>query len=255
MVRRPPLVLGYHGIAEVPPAQDPVRLFVSADRMRAQVKRLLRRGYTLLTMSEFAERLHAGRDLRGACALTFDDGVDDDLPGVLRSLGVPGTVYVCPGLMGKPYPWAAADTGARLMTRERVIELAADPLIEIGSHTNEHTVLESATAEEAYREMASSKQGLEEMLGRPVPSFCYPRCRYSEACPAAAERAGYTSAVTCGPRGSLSPFELRRESVHTPDGVLTFALKSRGLYYPLRDAGPARLARWATRPYRHRRER
>ena len=31
-------------------------------------------------------------------------------------------------------------------------------------------------------------------------------------------------------RGSWDPFELKRESLHTPDGPVTFALKSRGLY-------------------------
>lgn len=49
--------------------------------------------------------------------------------------------------------------------------------------------------------------------------------------------------------------ELKRESIHTPDGPLTFAVKSRGLYYGTRELVPFRLARWATRPIRHRRER
>jgi hypothetical protein len=42
--------------------------------------------------------------------------------------------------------------------------------------------------------------------------------------------------------------------MHTPDGRVTFELKSRGLYYRLRTTPPARLARWATRRYRHRSE-
>ena len=68
-------------------------------------------------------------------------------------------------------------------------------------------------------------------------------------------RSGYSNAVTCGRRGSWQPFELRREGLHTPDGALTFALKSRGHYYGVRDVPPARLARWATRSFRHRAER
>jgi peptidoglycan/xylan/chitin deacetylase (PgdA/CDA1 family) len=239
----------------VAPAHDPIRLFVTPSKLGAHVRRLLGRGYSFVTMSDFAAGLHAGRDLKRTCALTFDDGVDDRVVDVLESLGVPGTIYVCPGLMGRPYPWTAEQAGERLMSADRVRALAENPLIEFGSHTNEHTVLESATAEEAYREMASSKQALEDLLNRPAVSFCYPRCSYSPACPEAAERAGYTSAVTCGRRGSWSPFELRRESLHTPDGPLTFALKSRGLYYSVREIPPARLARWATRQFRHRAER
>jgi len=43
--------------------------------------------------------------------------------------------------------------------------------------------------------------------------------------------------------------------VHTPDGRLTFELKARGAYYSIRKTPPARIARWVTRPYRHRAER
>ena len=252
------MILGYHGIAEVEPRHDPVRLFVSPVRLRGQIRRMQRRGYRFLTMAAFVQELAAGRPPDRICALTFDDGTEDhltELKPVLEELQVPGTVYVCPGLYGEAYPWCDPAAGVRLMHAEEVAELARSPLIEIGSHTLRHTVLENASEEEAYREMATCKQALEDSLGVEVPSFCYPRCAYSPACPEAARRSGYTNAVTCGRRGGWRPFELKRESFHTPDGPLTFALKSRGLYYGLRDRAPARLARWATRPVRHHGER
>lgn len=256
-MREPPVVLGYHGIADVDPRHDPVRLFVRPADLRRQVTRLQNRGYRFLTMAAFAEGLATGGELAATCALTFDDGTEDHLANLaplLEELDVPGTVYVCPGLFGKPYPWADAAARVRFMTEAETLELAGHPLVEIGSHTIDHTVLGDASAEEAYREMATCKERLEQLLGRPVPSFCYPRCVYSPPCPDAARRAGYTSAVTCGTRGSWDPFELKRESMHTPDGRVTFELKSRGLYYRLRTTPPARLARWATRRYRHRSE-
>jgi peptidoglycan/xylan/chitin deacetylase (PgdA/CDA1 family) len=254
----PPVVLGYHGIADVDPRHDPVRLFVSPRRLRAQIRGMQRRGYRFLAMAAFAEELASGAPLDHTCALTFDDGTEDHLTvlrPLLEELGVPGTVYVCPGLYGEPYPWCDPAAGVRMMSAEEVLELARSPLVEIGSHTLQHTVLATATAEEAYREMVSCKQVLEDSLGVEIPSFCYPRCVYSSACPEAARRSGYTNAVTCGTRGGWQPFELKRESLHTPDGPLTFALKSRGLYYGLRDLPPARLARTATRSFRHRAER
>jgi peptidoglycan/xylan/chitin deacetylase (PgdA/CDA1 family) len=253
-----PVILGYHGIADVDPRHDPVRLFVRPRDLRRQVERLRSRGYRFVTMADFAGELAGGRDMDGTCALTFDDGTEDHLSmlaPLLAELGVPGTVYVCPGLFGDPYPWCDPAAGVRLMTSDEVVELARHPLVEIGSHTIHHTVLGDASADEAYREMADCKEKLEELLDRPVPSFCYPRCVYSEACPDAARRAGYTSAVTCGERGSWDPFQLKRECLHTPDGPLTFELKSRGHYYRLRNTPPARIARWATRRYRHRAER
>lgn len=236
-------------------AHDPIRLFVGPDRFRRQVRRMQARGYRFLTMADFADELNAGQDLTATAALTFDDGTEDHLrvlAPLLEELNVPGTVYVCPGLFGQPYPWSDVQAGIRLMTRDEVIELSKHPLVEIGSHTIDHTVLGDATANQAYQEMADCKARLEDLLQQPTPSFCYPRCVYSPAAPDAARRAGYTSAVTCGQRGSWDPFELKRESLHTPDGPVTFELKSRGLYYGLKDNPAARLARWATRPYRHR---
>jgi peptidoglycan/xylan/chitin deacetylase (PgdA/CDA1 family) len=202
--------------------------------------------------------LHEGEDLHGVCALTFDDGTEDiatTVEPILEELGAEGTVYVCPGLFGRPYPWCDRAAGVRLMSASEVTRLARGGILEVGAHTIEHTVLAEASAADAYEEMSACKLRLEELIGSEVPSFCYPRCVYSEPCPAAARRAGYTSAVTCGPRGSWDPFELKRESIHTPDGPLTFALKSRGLYYGIRDLPPARLVRSLTRPYRHRAER
>lgn len=255
----PPLILAYHGIADVSPAHDPVRLFVGPEKLRGHIEKLKRRHYEFLHMAEFARRLDAnGAPPKRTCVLTFDDGTEDHLTTllpILSDLEVPGTVYVCRDLMGKPYPWADEATGIRLMTEEEVVEMSRDPLIEIGSHTIEHTVLEDATEQEAYDIMAASKDYLEELLGVDVPSFCYPRCRYSPGCLHAAERVGHTSAVTCENRGSWNPFELRRSMNLTPDGPVTFELKSRGVFYAIRDMPPARLARDLTRSFRHRSER
>lgn len=209
-------------------------------------------------MTDVGRRLQAGHNLNGACALTFDDGTEDHatvLPWVLEKTGVPGTVYVCPGLLGEPYPWSDKAAGIRFMTDEQLGTVANEELVEIGAHTMRHTKLADADAEMAYREMSECKAALEERLGEEITSFCYPSCDYSPPCPDAARRAGYLTAVTCRRQGGWQPMELKRESIHTPDGPLTFAVKSRGLYYGTRELVPFRLARWATRPIRHRRER
>src|SRR5687767_10939860 len=116
---RPPLVLGYHGVRDVDPGHDPVRLFVSPERLAGQIRSLKRRDYEFLTVAGFVERLSGGGSMDGTCALTFDDGTLDHLTALaplLEANGVPGTVYVCPGLFGEPYPWCAPDAGVRMMT-------------------------------------------------------------------------------------------------------------------------------------------
>jgi peptidoglycan/xylan/chitin deacetylase (PgdA/CDA1 family) len=242
---RPPLVLAYHAIGRVAPEHDPDDLVVAPEQFCFHVERLKSRGYRFVTSREFARLLRSAAPLDGVCALTFDDGSVDNglvLPDLLERLDVPATLFVCPGLLGRPHPWLSAESGVRLMNAEELERTSQLEFIEIGSHTNEHMDMSNAGAEEAYREMASSKQALEDRIGKPVDSFAYPFCRYSPACPAAAERAGYTSAAA-GPGGTWHPYELRRELMDPRDWRLRFGLKSRGVFRPLVSSPPGRLVR------------
>jgi peptidoglycan/xylan/chitin deacetylase (PgdA/CDA1 family) len=214
--------------------------------LRAHVEYLLRRRYEFVTAAEFAQRLQSRARLHGVCALTFDDGSVDNatiLPGLLAALGVPATLFVCPGLLGRPHPWLLPETGVRLMNADELKAVSQLGFIEIGSHTVSHADLEQASEEEAYRDMAESKAALEDLIGKPVPSFAYPFGNYSPACPRAAQRAGYTSAATCGTRGGWSAYELRRELVDAGDWRARFVLKAWGAFRPLTSSPPARLRR------------
>ena len=251
---RSALVLAYHGLGRYPRALDPHNLMVDPARFRGQLHALRRRGYRFVPLSQFAERLDDGRPPGRTCVLTFDDGSVDNLEVVaplLAELDVPATFFVCPGLLGEPHFAMPAQAQVRLLSGEQLRELASSPLVEIGSHTMTHTVLASASEEEAYREMADSKQALEGLLQLPVHSFAYPKCGYSPACPEAARRAGYAVAVTCADLGGWRRFELTREAIDSLDGRLGFALKSRRLFWPLWRSAPGRMARAAARPLRH----
>jgi peptidoglycan/xylan/chitin deacetylase (PgdA/CDA1 family) len=251
---RPPLVLAYHALGRHSPALDPHNLVVDPARFRRQVSLLRRRGYRFIPLSELARHLDGGSPLSRTCVLTFDDGTVDALEVVaplLEELDVPATFFACPGLLGKPHVDMPSQAGVRLMNADQLRRLASVRLAEIGSHTNTHADLSAAGEQDAYREMSSSKQSLEELLQQPVSSFAYPRCGYSPACPQAARRSGYSVAVTCGGLGGWRRFELARESVDSLDGRVGFALKSRGWFWPLRRSLPGRLARATTRPLRH----
>ena len=233
-LRAPSLLLHYHNLGDVPRALDPHNLTVSAKAFDAQVGAMRRRGYEFLTATEFAARLGPdGPPPPGLCSLTFDDGSVDNLtvlPEILERHGARATVFACPGLLGAEHPGFAGEAGVRLMNAAELVELANRGPVEIGSHTNAHTELDEATADEAYEQMASSKAALEDLLQRPVTSFAYPSCGYSAACPDAARRAGYEVAVTCIFRGSWDRYELQRESITSFDGRAAFALKSRRMW-------------------------
>ena len=94
-------------------------------RFRWQVETLRDRGYTFVSMADFADRLTQSGPPVGICALTFDDGADDQvLFDVLSVLEVPATLYVCPGLLGRPHPWLPPESRIRLMSREALQDVS-----------------------------------------------------------------------------------------------------------------------------------
>ena len=246
-------MLAYHGLGSFPRSLDPYNLMLEPTRFRAQVQALRRRGYRFVGLSELSGALEQPPPA-GVCALTFDDGTVDNLEvlaPLLAELELPATIFVCPGLLGTPHFAMPAAAGVRLMDERQLQELARLPEVEIGSHTVTHADLSHASREQAYAEMVDSKRMLEELLQQAVPTFAYPKCDYSPECPEAARSAAYDVAVTCAGRGGWRRFELARESIDSLDGDLTFALKSRKLFLPLRESLPGRLATRALRPLRH----
>jgi peptidoglycan/xylan/chitin deacetylase (PgdA/CDA1 family) len=250
VARLPWLVLAYHAVGDVAPEHDPDNLVQPPDKLEWQLGRLARRGYEFVTASEFARRLRAGAVLDGVCAVTFDDGTIDNLttlPAILERLGgIRATVFACPGLLGQADPYIAPESGLRLMDAPELRELVGLGF-EVGAHTDRHTDMAAMAAEEAYAEMASCRHALEDLLGGQIETFAYPFCRYSAACPGAAERAGYLAAFTCSGRGGRQPFELRREMMDNRDGRVAWALKSRGRYHETLELPPVRAALAARR--------
>ena len=222
-------------------------MMVSPAAFRRQVGLLRSRGYEFVCQAEFAERVRAvsGSPPRTA-SLTFDDGPEDNatlLPSLLEELEVPATLFVNSGLLGQPYRFLDASTGVRVMDDAQLQAVARHPLIEIGSHTRTHVLLGDATEEQAFAELESDKRELENRLAVEIRSFAYPECVYSPACPAAAERAGFTNAVTCGGRGGWTPYELSRQSPSPGDGRACVRA-ARGHFHRVRSLPPVKVARW-----------
>ena len=249
------LILCYHGVGPSNATIDPGFLRVGPASFRAQLGLLVGAGFEFATVAQFAERASGGEPPPGLIALSFDDGMDDNhsiLLPILRELGLPATVYVATGLVGKPNPWLAEDSGARMMTASELRDLAAAG-IEIGAHSVTHADLSLLDFEGCLREARESKLALEELLGVPVRTFAYPYCRYGPAAVAAVREAGFDAAVTCEGLGSWNPYELRRTLVTGKDGLPGFVLKLAQLHEPLWSLPPVRLLRAATRGFRERR--
>ena len=122
------------------------------------------------------ELLHAlqkgGRD--HLASVQFDDGYRDNLTvmlPIIERLRVPVTVFLTTGLMGKTL------RDREMLTWDEAREIQASGLVEFGSHTHTHLLLDSAEAEAAREEIVLSKEIIEQELGTPARFFTYPKGR------------------------------------------------------------------------------
>ena len=97
---------------------------------------------------------------------------------------------------------------------EEVLEMDRSGLVSIGAHTMHHPLLTYLTdPEELRREVQECREVLEQRLGHPVRTFCYPAGRFGEQSVQAVKSAGYTWAVTTVDAvntPATDPFLLRR---------------------------------------------
>lgn len=248
------MIIGYHGVAPRSPKLDPANLRCAPDRFRTHVEILLEAGFEIVTVAELADRAGAAEPPPGLAALSFDDGMEDNhsvLLPILREHRIPATVYVVSGLIGKPNPWLAAESGARMMTPDELRELAGVG-VELGAHTVSHPDLSLLDRAACLKEMVESRATIEEVSGARVRTFAYPFCRYSPEAVAAAREAGFAAAVTCEGRGGWDPLAMKRAMITGKDGLASFLLKLTDVYQPLFDSVPGRVARLTTRSARRR---
>jgi peptidoglycan/xylan/chitin deacetylase (PgdA/CDA1 family) len=241
----PLTVVGWHRIDDLDGG-----LSTSRDVFIRQLDELDRWGASVLPLAE-ADRLRQSGGLPDrAVALTFDDGytsvVDTAWP-ILRERGLPATMYVVSGFLdgASTFPWDAAlagDPRVRLADRKAVREVAADGM-DIGSHTVTHRWLPHLPPGELERELIDSRRELEDLLGAAVSSTAYPMGGWNRRVRAAAQRAGYHSAVTVD-RGASTRrrHRLALRRTFAPATVADFRLVLDGAYTWLRPVD-----RWRTR--------
>ena len=123
---------------------------------------------------------------------------------------------------------AEVDSRHRLLTVAELERLAASPMATIGAHTVSHAALAALPAEQQRQEISTSKQQLEEYLGRPVTTFSYPfgrRCEYNRTSVELCRAAGFSKVAANFP-GQVhkwsDPLQLPRHLVRNWDEA-TFA--------------------------------
>ncbi len=232
------LVLCYHAVSESWPAD----LSVTSAQLRTQLELLVDRGYRPATFSD-AVTMPQKRTL----AVTFDDGylsVLERAEPVLRSLGVPATVFVVTDFVttGRPLCWPGIDhwrggpheEELRGLSWEHLESLAAAGW-EIGSHTLTHPRLTQLEDRALAGELGDSRTACEHYLGRQCRSLAYPYGDIDSRVIAAAADAGYEAGAALPPRLHRStPLEFPRVGVYHPDSLIRFRVKVSPLVRHLR---------------------
>jgi len=230
---RPPIaILSYHQTAEPPPPGTPVRdLVLPPAQFARQMRALKLIGYRGLSMRDLQPYLRGEKTGR-VVGITFDDGYlnnfEHALP-VLRELGFTATVFMVSAQIGGTNAWDH-EHGVPSAPLMEVAHLKAWMAagMEVGGHTRHHVNLLQADDATARAEITGCKQDLEQALGVPIRSFCYPygghRAEHGEM----ARQAGYemaTTIVSSRTRADDDMLLLPRISVHLEDRLPVLLLQ------------------------------
>jgi len=118
---------------------------------------------------------------------SWDDGDPKDLKvaELLAAHGLSGTFYIP----------LSRDPGLPTLSSSHLRSIALAGF-EIGAHTVSHRTLTDLSPREIRHEICESKKSLEQLLGREVSMFCYPRGRYDMTVLREVERAGFEGGRT-----------------------------------------------------------
>lgn len=202
-------VLLYHSVSDSP-APEIADFAIGPRAFSDHIEFVAKCGREAVTVGELAERLTADDPAaaENLVCVTFDDGWRDNLDAArtLAASGVPATIYVTSGYVGKP----------NMVDERELSELAASPGIEIGAHSVTHPHLDELSVDDARREIVESRFAIEQSIGRGVDTFAYPHGAYDRHVRQVVEDAGFKSAAAV--KNALShaaddPFAIARWTI------------------------------------------
>jgi peptidoglycan/xylan/chitin deacetylase (PgdA/CDA1 family) len=231
-------ILMYHGINDHLHGRHPYfEINTSLKAFRGQLEALSASGYRTINLAPASSISRSGGTDR-AVVLTFDDGLadfyDNALP-MLLEFGFTATLYVITGFTKNQ---RLIKDDKTFLSWQDIRELSRYG-IQVGSHTRNHHKLHEMSRSQAFEEVRSSKETLEDKLGVSVKTFAYPYAfaehdkAYAAFIRDSLQRCGYDTAVSTiiGTAGMQSdPYRLRRLPVNTFDDDALFDAKLAGGY-------------------------
>jgi peptidoglycan/xylan/chitin deacetylase (PgdA/CDA1 family) len=235
-VRRPPrgvVVLIYHRVGGATNLELdlPVGLFTAQMEALAASGRVVTLGDALARLSR---PIRDGGGSAGAdpVVVTFDDGtadfVDHAVP-ILERHRLPVTLYAATAFIdeGRPFPG-----DGRPVSWRGLADACASGLVDVGSHTHGHRLLDRLPHDQVDDELDRSIELIGEHVGTPPLDFAYPKAVAGSAAADRAVRGRFRSAALGGSRpnpfGTTDPYRLARSPIQRSDGMRWFRRKLDG---------------------------
>ncbi|GIU89485.1 MAG: hypothetical protein KatS3mg010_0584 [Acidimicrobiia bacterium] len=223
------VVLIYHSVG----GASGLQLDLPKDLFARQMSELAAAG-NVVPLDVALAQLEQGRPDPGreCVVLTFDDGtvdfVEHAVP-VLAEHGLPATLYVATAFVEEQRPF---DYGVRPLSWNALADACTTGLVDVGSHTHTHALLDRVDPAVAADELDRSIALIEDRLGRPARDFAYPKAVPASHAVEAAVRARFRSAALAGTRpnrpGATDPHRLARSPIQAADGLVWFRRKAAG---------------------------
>jgi peptidoglycan/xylan/chitin deacetylase (PgdA/CDA1 family) len=169
---------------------------------------------------------------RPAVVVTFDDGTDDFVDiavPILDLYRVPVTLYLATSFVdeGVAYP-----DGGRPASWSGLSDAIATGVVDIGSHTHRHRLLDRLPPSEIEDELDRSTELIAQRLQRAAADFAYPKAVFGSPAAAEAVRRRFRSAAVAGTHanayGATDPYRLARSPIQVGDAMQFFRRKAAG---------------------------
>ncbi len=185
-------ILMYHYVEYVKDAGDIIRkrLDIVPSLFEEHLKALEKAHYETYFVKDVPDILDGKINYSTQSAvLTFDDGYEDfytDVFPLLKKYNVRATLYVIYDFIGRK----------GFLSEKQIRELIDSNLVEIGSHTLDHTYLKSVPKDFADKQIIESKKKFEDTFGIKIKTFAYPFGAFNTDNIETVKKAGYIAAVS-----------------------------------------------------------
>jgi len=219
-------ILAYHSLD---PQRFSGKLAISPELFKWQMTFLKKKNFRVVGLESCAKDGWKESLWDRQVAITLDDGYEDNYQlafPILKELGFAAAFFISPAEIGKE----------GFMTWEMVMEMAATPGIEIGSHTLYHKPLTDIPENEAWETLVASKKVLEDKLGKEVKAISYPCGSFNEKIGKMVRGAGYHYGCAASHihdrKWEGDPYLLRRIKISSSSSTeFAFSLRLSGFYH------------------------